>query len=179
LALPRHFQLGLAAVLIAVVGLTVLLVAVEGNHRPPDTIAEGDAWLDELRTPKRILVAELKGRATSGSHSLEGWQIVTQREITPKDLEGKALATLFKKGRIQAARKRMTKCEKFEATLGLEFIAPQWRRVALFDLGCEQVQGDSGIREFDPDALRAWALTVFPEAKSFEPPPAPPDDEAK
>ena len=73
----------------------------------------------------------------------------------------------------------MTKCEKFDATLGLEFIAPQWRRVALFDLGCEQVHGDSGIKDFEPDALRAWALTVFPDARAFEPLPPPPDDEAK
>jgi hypothetical protein len=179
MALPRQFQLGLAVALVAGAVFTVLLVAVQGNHRPPDTIAEGDAWLDELRTPKRILVAELKGRATSGAHSLEGWEIVTQRDITPKDLEGKALASLFRKGRLQAAAKRVNKCEKFEATLGIEFLAPQWRRVAIFDLGCEQVQGDSGIREFDPDALRAWALTVFPDSKAFEPPPPPPDEEAK
>jgi hypothetical protein len=169
----------LAVVVSALVGGTALLVMLQGNHRPADTIAEGDAWLDELRTPKRILVAEMKGRATSGAHSLEGWSIISQREITPKDLEGKALATLFRKGRLQPARKTVVKCEKFNATLGLEFIAPAWRRVALFDLDCEQVQGDSGIREFDPEALRAWALTVFPESKAFEPPPPPPDEEAK
>ena len=179
MALRRQVQLGLALAIVGGALLTVLLVAVQGTHRPPDTIAEGDAWLDELRTPKRILVAHVKSRATSGAHSLEGWSIVAQKEITPKDPEGKALAQLFKKGRIQPERKTVTKCDKFEASLGLEFIAPAWRRVALFDLGCEQVQGDSGIREFDPDALRAWALSVFPESKDFEPPPPAPDDEGK
>jgi hypothetical protein len=156
---------------VAVLGgalFTAVLVAVQGNHRAPDTMAQGDEWLDELRTPKRMLVYRLKGRASSGSKSFEGWTIVDAKEFTATSPEGKALAQLFKKRRLLPVKKTYVRCDSFNASLALEFIAPTNRRVSLFDFGCEQVQGDAAIREFDPFELATWAKSIWPGDPVFE-----------
>ena len=156
---------------VAVIGgaaFTAALVAVQGNHRPPDTMAQGDEWLDELRTPKRMLVYRLKGRASSGAKSLEGWTIADVKEFTATSPEGKSLAKLFKTKKLLPVKKTSVRCETFNATLALEFIAPTNRRVSLFDFGCEQVQGDAAIREFDLFELATWAKGIWPGDPVFE-----------
>ena len=146
---------------------TALLVALQGNHRPDDTIALGNAWLDELRTPRRIIAHRIKSRATNAAKSVEGWSTLEQVEIIPPTPEGKALSDLFRKKKLHPSVVTVKRCEEFDPDFALEFIASAGKRVALFDFGCPQVTGDSGIKDFDLRALGAFASTVFPREQSY------------
>lgn len=181
MALSRRAQTGIAAGLGALGLVTAGLVALSGPSREPDVLARGDAWLDELRTPTRLIAHRLTRRAKVGDRPVEGWASAVRREFAPDSPEGKALAALFQRGHFSSAPVPDLGCG-FQADFGLDFIAKGGRRTATFSFACGQVQGDSGIRGYHREEVAGFAASLFPDDELFQrvargeaepPPPAP------
>jgi hypothetical protein len=166
-ALSRRVQRGLAAGIFAGGLFVLLLIAIGPPARAPDTLARGDAWNDELRTPRRVIAHRIDQRAVKAEHSVEGWKSVQKLELTPESDEGKLLAKLFFRGKLATVGRPDLNCA-FTPDFGLEFISASGRRSALFSFDCMQVQGDSGIKGFDPVELATFASRLFPEDAVYE-----------
>lgn len=167
MALSRRVQRGLAAGIFAGGLFVLLLIAVGPPARAPDTLARGNTWNDELRTPKRVIAHRIDQRAVKAEHSVDGWKSVQKLDFTPDSDHGKLLAKLFLKGKLSTTALPDLNCP-FTPDLGLEFIAASGRRSALFSLDCRQVQGDSGIKGFDPVELATFASMLFPDDARYE-----------
>lgn len=165
--LSRRAQTGLAAGIAAGALVVAGLVALSGPSRVPDTLARGDAWLDELRAPTRLVAHRLTRRAKVGDRPVEGWASAVSREFTPDSPEGKALAALFHKGHFSAASVPDLGCG-FQADFGLDFISRAGKRTATFSFGCGQVQGDSGIKGYQREEVAAFAAQLFPDDEVFQ-----------
>jgi hypothetical protein len=144
-----------------------LLIAAGGPARAPDSLAFGDQWLDELRAPTRVYAHRIDDRAVKAEHSLEGWKSVEKLELEPRSAQLKALAELFAKGKLRTSQGPQLKCT-FNADFALEFVARGGKRTAIFSFGCNHVQGDSGIRDFDLQDLGAFAEKLFPSYDVYQ-----------
>ena len=147
--------------------MVAFLILLGGPSRAPDTLARGSAWNDELRAPKRIIAHRIDQRAVKAEHSLDGWKSVQKLEFTPDSKEGKALAALFRNGRMATATVPDLGCT-FVADFGLEFIGATGRRAAIFCFECGVAQGDSGIKGYDAPEVAAFAAMLFPGDAVFE-----------